>query len=131
MGTIRYGIKLSSEHYGSNNNMNSTSSSLSIAESVPLKAAMKRNCNENGHEPLASDKSSYNGNDLIATSSNNCDSDNSSSDVNGSCCMNTTKIPLPWIGKSDQMKSSNQGKLSCFFFGLCAMCMEHGQWAWQ
>lgn len=96
--------------------MNSTSSSLSIAESVPSKTTTKGKCNENGLERVVNDKNSYNENDLIATNSNNCDSDNSSSDVtsvNGSCCINTTKIPLPWIGKADQMKSSNQGKLSC------------------
>lgn len=104
LGTIRYGVKLS-QNPDSTLCLHSRSTSLATSDA-------NRSSSEHHHPLYTND----NGSNLVNGNSDDrtnikCDSDNSSSDVpsvNGSCCLNASKIPLPWLGKTDNEKVTSK-----------------------
>lgn len=109
LGTLRYGVKLSK-------NPSSINYTHSRSSSYPTPKTERSLENHKNHRSLCdNDSSLINGMDKQVNKQINkrSDSDNSSSDVtsvNGSCCINATKISLPWIGKLDHGKL--MGKLN-------------------
>lgn len=118
-GTIRYGVKLS-QGCLSSNCTHTRSSSLSTAEYVSKTNSSKKSAS-NTHTPsIEHDMSHTNGltknTECSSSMPNVCDSDTSLSDVNGSCCLNTTKCSLPWINKTDSTRTIDLCKFSRVFF---------------
>lgn len=109
LGTLRYGVKLSQSPRSTNClHSRSASASASFQDSNLDRSSATPFSNGNHHL-----ESLENGLDLELDSDNRkvddlaTNSDNSSSDVtsgNGSCCINATKIPLPWLHKMDHGK---------------------------
>lgn len=115
LGTLRYGVKLSQT---SRSHSRSTSLTLPDTDktSINLSIGNKRSMS------IDSDSGTMNViKKVTELKINRCDSDNSLSDVtsiNGSCCINATKIPLPWIGKMDHGKMMCKSNKKKFFFSL-------------
>lgn len=97
LGTIRYGVKLSQECIASNSSRCSSHAAQS-PNSCASKSVANNNDNKcsskNGSVCQMDDKHSH---QCVQTSAVLlCDTDSDVNSVNGSCCLNATKCPLPW-----------------------------------
>lgn len=107
LGTIRYGVKLSHKHRLSNCSHSVTSSITTGADrfSITCSSQVSTINGTMGIEHELDALNNAKSTNLSMPVGDVSDSDHSLSDiasVNGSCCIDTTKIPLPWISKSDR-----------------------------